>query len=355
MSEDDDHSLSVRSMLTGGSVRLARDEWEELLAVPVRSWTWRPDGDPGADKLGRAGCVVSDDPAEPFPGLRRRDEDLTTLGWWPDAAALHIGARWEGVRARVPPRDGSLPPSTYVGIPLPALPVRGDPRTPLPRSAQNSPLRQLLARRRTVRTFDDTRHLDVGELAALLRWVWGAHGTLRLVGNDTGLRRTSPSGGALHPIEVYPVVRRVEGLASGLYHYLGGEHALEQVAMLDEDAARTLIEEGTAGQWYLAQADAAFVMTARFGRSYRKYRRHPKVYRTIFLEAGHLSQTFYLLCTELGLGAWVSSTLDEEVLERALGLDPLFEGVIAACGCGRPNTGNGDELLQPTFVPLDQR
>jgi hypothetical protein len=52
---------------------------------------------------------------------------------------------------------------------------------------------------------------------------------------------------------------------------------------------------------------------------------------------------------------WVSSTLDEDVLERALGLVPLYEGVIAACGSGRQKTSDGDGLLQPSFVPLDQR
>ena len=73
----------------------------------------------------------------------------------------------------------------------------------------------------------------MNELATLLRWVWGAHGTLRLAGADLGLRRTSPSGGSLHPIEVYPLVRRVEGIAPGLYHYLGREHALERIAALE--------------------------------------------------------------------------------------------------------------------------
>jgi len=354
ISEDNDNFISVRSMLTRSVLQLAPDELAELLAVPIRTWAWRAQGDPGADKFAREGLVVSDEPDEPFPKLRRRDEQLTALGWWPDAAALHLGARLEGVRAgRVPPRDGSLPPATYVGTPLPALPDGGGTRTPLPRSEDDSPFRRLLARRRTVRIFDETEPLDVAELAALLRWVWGAHGTLRLAGDDTGLRRTSPGGGALHPIEVYPLIRRVDGLAPGLYHYLGGDHALEQVAPLDESAARTLVEEGTAGQWYLARADAAFVMTARFGRSFRKYRRHPKAYRTIFLEAGHLSQTFYLLCTELGLGPWVTSVLDEGVLERALGLEPLDEGLIAMCGCGRPKASSGGGPLQPSFVPLD--
>jgi SagB-type dehydrogenase family enzyme len=156
---------------------------------------------------------------------------------------------------------------------------------------RHEPIRQSL--KRGIET------LSVAEVATLLRWVWGAHGTLRLAGADVGLRRTSPSGGSLHPIEVYPVVRRVEGLSSGLYHYLGGEHALEQIAALDEGAARALVEDGTAGQWYFGDADVAFIMTARFRRSSRKYRRHPKIYRATLVDAGHLSQTFYLLCTEL--------------------------------------------------------
>jgi putative peptide maturation dehydrogenase len=354
--EDGDPRIVVRSLLTGKQVRLAPGELDALLAVETGSWTWRDDGDPWADELGREGLLVSDDPDEPFPGVRRRDEELTALGWWPDAAAFHLGTRWDGVRMPVPTRDGVRPPlSQYAGSPLPVFPVRGGPRTPLPRSKKRSALRRVLARRRTVRTFDDARPVTVAELATLLRWVWGAHGTLELAGDDIGLRRTSPSGGSLHPIEVYPLVRRVDALAPGLYHYLGGEHALELVTAMDEDSARALVEAGTAGQWYFADADVAFVMTARFLRSYRKYRHHPKIYRATLLDAGHLSQTFYLLCTELGLGPWVTVALDEGVLERALELEPLDEGVVAMCGCGRPPAHGAVGPLEPTFAPLDPR
>jgi putative peptide maturation dehydrogenase len=351
--EGDLPEIVVRSLLTGRRVRLAPEGLARLLDVPVRSWTWFDETDAWVDELGRNGLVVSDSPELPFPDLRRRDDDLTALGWWPEAAALHVGGRWDGVRTRVRDRSGSLSPRAYPGAPLPALPVRGGPVTPLPRSDGDSPLRQVLARRRTVRTFDDTRPVEAAEVAALLRWVWGAHGTVRLAGGDVGLKRTSPSGGSLHPIEVYPVVRRVAGLEPGLYHYLGGEHALERIAALDEGSARSLVENGTAGQWYFAEADVAFVMTARFWRKYRKYRRHPKAYRVMLLEAGHLSQTFYLLCTELGLGPWVTAALVDGVLEQALGLDPLDEGIVAMCGCGRPRSDRPLAPLEPSFAPLD--
>jgi putative peptide maturation dehydrogenase len=347
--EDGGSKIVVRSLLTGRRVRLAPDELGELLDVSERTWSWRADGDPWVAQHAADGLLVTDD----SPELRARDDELTALGWWPDAAALHAGARWEGVRARAPRRDGSLPPRPpYPAPALPALPVRGGPRVELPRGDRPSALQDVLARRRTVRTFDAGRPVELGEVATLLRWVWGAHGTIRLAGNDVGLRRTSPSGGSFHPIEVYPVVRDVEGLAPGVYHYLGGEHALEAIEQLAEPAARGLLEEATAGQWFFAESDVAFVMTARFGRSYRKYRRHPKVYRAVFLDAGHLSQTFYLLCTELGLGPWITAALDESIVERALGLDPLHEGVVAICGCGRPRSPEPVGPLEPTFAPL---
>jgi nitroreductase len=77
------------------------------------------------------------------------------------------------------------------------------------------------------------------------------------------------------------------------------------------------------------------------------------VYRAVFLDAGHLSQTFYLLCTELGLGPWITAALDESVVERALGLDPLHEGVVAICGCGRPATESPVGPLEPAFTPIE--
>jgi putative peptide maturation dehydrogenase len=352
--EDGSANIVVRSLLTGRRVRLAPDTFAALLAVSDRSWAWRAEGDAWAERLGADGLLVTDDPREPFAGLRRRDEELTALGWWPDAAALHLGARWEGVRARVPRRDGSMRPRPpYTAPPLPAFPIRGGARVELPRSERDSPLRDVLAQRRTVRSFDSGQPVELGELATLLRWVWGAHGTIRLAGKDAGLRRTSPSGGSFHPIEVYPIVRNVSGLAPGVYHYLGGEHQLELVGGLDEASARTLLEDAMAGQWFFAESDVAFVMTARFGRSYRKYRRHAKVYRAVFLDAGHLSQTFYLLCTELGLGPWITAALDESVVERALGLDPLHEGVVAICGCGRPATESPVGPLEPAFTPIE--
>jgi nitroreductase len=71
------------------------------------------------------------------------------------------------------------------------------------------------------------------------------------------------------------------------------------------------------------------------------------------MDAGHLSQTLYLLCTHLGLGAFFTGAVNDMNIEEMLGLDPLQEGVIGISGCGRPLQG-GDPLSLQT-VPFTPR
>jgi nitroreductase len=68
------------------------------------------------------------------------------------------------------------------------------------------------------------------------------------------------------------------------------------------------------------------------------------------MDAGHLSQTFYLVCTDLGLGAFVTAAINEVDVERALGIDGFGEGAIAILGCGVP--GPRDWRLDPVFEPF---
>ena len=76
------------------------------------------------------------------------------------------------------------------------------------------------------------------------------------------------------------------------------------------------------------------VLAARFGRCFWKYRQHPKAYRAVTMDAGHLSQTLYLAATDLGLGAFVTCAINEVDIERELALDPLGEAALAVCGFG---------------------
>jgi nitroreductase len=63
-------------------------------------------------------------------------------------------------------------------------------------------------------------------------------------------------------------------------------------------------------------------------------------YRTLFLDAGHLAQTFCLLATARGLGPFTTAALQDSYIERIIGLDGVSEFPIYLCGAGVPAKTN---------------
>ena len=129
-------------------------------------------------------------------------------------------------------------------------------------------------------------------------------------------------------------MRNVDGLAPGLYHYAVEHHALE---LLDDLAGRDLVQlnlELLAGQAHLASASVVFYLTSRYARTFWKYPRHAKAYKVLLLDAGHLSQTSYLVCARLGLAAFVTAAINEVNIDNLLGLEAYTEGAVLATGCG---------------------
>ena len=86
----------------------------------------------------------------------------------------------------------------------------------------------------------------------------------------------------------------------------------------------------------------------RFYRTFWKYRKHQRAYGVILMDAAHLSQTFYLVCAELGLGAFFTAAINGSNVEEKLGLDGFTEGAVAICGCGAPAQNN---YIDPVFQP----
>ena len=113
--------VSARSFLTGRLEELSTGELAVLLELSARKWIWNWRVDDAATSLAARGFLVSDEAAEPFVALRRRDAELTALGWHPAAAAFHFATTWDGHRGVGPGRDGS-PPSRGTRI--------GSPQTP---------------------------------------------------------------------------------------------------------------------------------------------------------------------------------------------------------------------------------
>ena len=65
---------------------------------------------------------------------------------------------------------------------------------------------------------------------------------------------------------------------------------------------------------------------------------HPRAYRVVLLDAGHLCQTFCLVATWLGLAPFCTAALKDTQIEKDLGIDGIRESVLYVAGVGLPVT-----------------
>lgn len=273
------------------------------------------------------------------PVAQARDRHACDVPWWPPALVAHHAGTWRDVDIEERQEAGLMSSSedrVAAHGPAPAHDYRRQPEqeaTDLPAPVR-SEFDALLSKRRTSRNFDADATLATTDLSVMLHRVWGAVGTQELAPGAVVVKKTSPAGGGLHAVEAYLLALRVEGLAPGIYHYLSFAHALEPMRMLATDEARNLAHAFLAGQHWFEDAPALVVMTARFDRLFWKYRRHPKAWRVLHLDVGHLSQTMYLSAADRGLGAFVTAAINDGDIEQALALQPLREGALAIVGFG---------------------
>jgi SagB-type dehydrogenase family enzyme len=212
--------------------------------------------------------------------------------------------------------------------------VKGATKTLPPRCAfPDSEFIRVLMARKTHRRFSN-QELRLEVVSQLLSLVWGANGYLYSPRFGKLLHKTSPSGGARHPGEVYLMALRVKGLTPGLYHYHPAHHHLETISM---DATRTKAFLYCARQTFAKKAAALFLMTAVFRRTMWKYHQ-PRAYRVVLLDAGHLCQTFCLVATWLGLAPFCTAALKDTLIEEDLGIDGIRESVLYIAGVGLPAT-----------------
>ena len=188
---------------------------------------------------------------------------------------------------------------------------------------------ETLHARRTHREFARGK-VSLENVSKLLQTTWGVQGYIQTNVFGRLPYKTSPSGGARHPGEVYLMALRVDGLERGMYHYQAREHRL---ARLPAKASPRMASAYCAGQPYFAGAAALFIMTAVFARTMWKYGR-ARAYRVVLLETGHLCQTFCLTATRLGLAPFSTAALKDSLIERDLGIDGISESVLYVAGVG---------------------
>lgn len=282
-----------------------------------------------------AGLVISDQDASVVHCVR--DLAVREANWWPLAALTHRMGRWKGIDSVKDMHEAKLTTARELharhGSPPPAVdaPV-GTAAIALPVSSEDA-RDEVLARRVTCRNFDVDRSLPLELVAKVLKRTVKAHAVMRPGEDMEFLKKNIPSAGGLHPLETYVVAVDVDGLEPGIYHYHPVEHALRPVHVPDLDL-RQALPTFLAGQQWFADAPLHLIQVARFPRNYWKYRKHPKAYRAVLLDAGHLSQQWMLSATELGLAAYVTAAINEIDVEAALGLDGIASSPVMMCGLG---------------------
>jgi len=154
-------------------------------------------------------------------------------------------------------------------------------------------------------------------LAAVSQLLWSAQGVSR-----SG-HRTTPSAGALYPLELYLVAGNVRDLAAGVYRYDPAEHRLSEAAAADR---RNALAEAALGQTWIADAAIILAIAAVERRTTHKY--GERGVRYVYIEAGHAGQNVLLQAVALGLGSAPVGAFDDDAVAAVLSLraseQPLY-------------------------------
>jgi len=275
-----------------------------------------------------------------------RDRKAEALAAWNDwsPAASYFHFSTKDVHSHLEPEDSfRLLQQRARRQPMPQ-PLKSYPHNPqiaLAAPQIEGEFPRVLLERRTWRKFSK-QAIQLDDLATLLGLTFGVQSWVQLRGIGSIALKTSPSGGARHPIEAYVVAQRVEGLRRGLYHYHAGNHRLE---LLHQNVSVAKTRAFVNGQWWFSGAAAVVLMTAIFARPQWKYPA-PRAYRVVLVDAGHLCQTFCLVATWLGLAPFCTMALADSKIENDLGIDGVSESIIYIAGVGK-RAGDAEEARWP--------
>lgn len=233
--------------------------------------------------------------------------------------------------------------------PLVKAPMAGNP-IDLPRDFENlgmeDNLVQLLLKRKSSRVYTQ-EDMSLLQLSFLL---WGTQGVKDIRGKSYATLRTVPAGGARHPFETYLLVRQVEGLVPGMYHYLPMTHQLELLsAQEDPQALLDFAEESLCGQRWAAKANVVFYWSFVPYRS--EWRYGIFAHKLIMADMGHVGENLYLACAALGLGTCGIGAYDQALCDKAFQLDGEEEYTVYTQTVGTVKAGDeGKEKAFYSFV-----
>lgn len=233
--------------------------------------------------------------------------------------------------------------------PLVKAPMTGEnQQIPLPRDFSALPLdwdlSKLFFARKSSRLFTEEQ-MSLLQLSFLL---WSTQGIKKLRGKAYATLRTVPCGGARHEFETYLLVRQVDGLKPGVYHYLPMTHTLEYLG--DRQNLEETISDTLCGQAWATKANVVFYWSMVAYRAEWRYGIY--AHRTALIDTGHVGQNLYLACTGLGLGTCGIAAFSHDLCKQVFGLDGEEEYVVytAPVGTIKPDNDAAEEMATYGFV-----
>ncbi len=180
---------------------------------------------------------------------------------------------------------------------------------PPPEAIIQRSLYETLRSRRSIREFSQ-RTLEWKEISALL---WAGLG----VSEPRLHLRTTPSAGALYPLELDVIVQ------AGVFRYDPLAHALRQRTSMD---VRVHLSSAALHQASVSGAPSVFVISAVPARTARRY--GARGARYIEIEAGHVAQNMLMVATSLGLAGVPVGAFEDGAVHATLHLSsdetPLY-------------------------------
>jgi len=181
-------------------------------------------------------------------------------------------------------------------------------------SLSEARIQPLLQQRRSLRKYS-SEPVQLVDLAFIL---WACQGITAKTGEH--LLRTSPSAGALYPVETYLSIQNVEGLDAGLYHF--DPHAF-QLAFLAEGDQGARLASACLNQSFMKQAAFCFIWSGVTRRCMSKY--GDRGMRYLLLDAAHICQSVLLAAEAVNCGGCPIAAFYDDEISALLGLDGVEE------------------------------
>jgi SagB-type dehydrogenase family enzyme len=283
-------------------------------------------------------------------GLRATEGDAGLVLWDFHDLLFHThstAGRQANPLGGVYPYAGLIPPPPAVRPRWPGkkIDLRALPAEP---SRTISPVAKLLRERHSTRDFDDRQPITLAELsqfldgAARVQSKWKSR-----IDPDGGgpvvdyAARPYPSGGSAYELELYLAVANCAGLARGFYHYDADRHALVPIS----GSTHQLDAQLAAAEFAMdapAIPQILITIAARFDRISWKY--SSIAYALILKDVGVLTQTLYLMATDMGLGGCAIGSIDIDLFAKMTGIEFHVEGPVGqfALGRGSPNQAQSE-------------